>query len=376
MKELAFRKDMQIYGCQVESGNMYVLPPMAQPEEFKGERILWILDGLDQKSVKIECDCYIVKRSEQDVKICIEGDYQETVFAGLPDCDFLGNQIQIRIDDKEDFQQTLLQFYWKSLLNECAERTFMAHDLEWREGYVLSTLQLSKYAGTYPAVDHEFHIRGRLALGGAFELEVVRRMMELQIRTMLTDPSVQHRIPCSVQPSGEREYHITRKSMDGITEARMFPYTGIMELCQEMYDYYCLTNDKAFVIANIKHLEDGLRFMEKDIDEAGRLWADVYYEDQVMKDGTTAQAQAFGVQALECMAKLEFIAGNDEKAEWYRATSEKMQVNYVKTVPEGFWDPDKGRYVDWIDRQGEVHDHIHLLANALSGYSACSTPHA
>jgi hypothetical protein len=31
----------------------------------------------------------------------------------------------------------------------------------------------------------------------------------------------------------------------------------------------------------------------------------------------------------------------------------------------GYWDENNQRFVDWVDRDGKVHDHIHLLANAL-----------
>lgn len=34
-------------------------------------------------------------------------------------------------------------------------------------------------------------------------------------------------------------------------------------------------------------------------------------------------------------------------------------------VPYGFWDAENERFIDWLDRDGVVHDHIHLLANGL-----------
>lgn len=41
-------------------------------------------------------------------------------------------------------------------------------------------------------------------------------------------------------------------------------------------------------------------------------------------------------------------------------------MNYIQSVPYGYWDARHERYVDWIDRDGNIHDHVHLLANALS----------
>ena len=92
----------------------------------------------------------------------------------------------------------------------------------------------------------------------------------------------------------------------------------------------------------------------------------MYYEDQVIKDGANAQAQAFAVHSFELMARLEAIAGAPEKADRYAALANKMRHNYIQPIPEGYWSERDGRYVDWIDRQGAAHDHIHLLSNALS----------
>ena len=77
-------------------------------------------------------------------------------------------------------------------------------------GYVRSTMA-GMYAGTYPDVDHEFQIKGRIAWGSRLDLDVVRRMIELQLRLMREDPAGLWRDPCAVQPNGDREYHVRRK---------------------------------------------------------------------------------------------------------------------------------------------------------------------
>ncbi|MGN1203073.1 MAG: hypothetical protein ACI4RF_07230, partial [Eubacterium sp.] len=51
---------------------------------------------------------------------------------------------------------------------------------------------------------------------------------------------------------------------------------------------------------------------------------------------------------------------------FYKEIADKMKANYISPVPNGCWDNKAGRYVDWTDREGKVHDHIHLLSNALS----------
>jgi hypothetical protein len=37
----------------------------------------------------------------------------------------------------------------------------------------------------------------------------------------------------------------------------------------------------------------------------------------------------------------------------------------IAPLPMGYWNLDKQRFIDWVDRNGKVHDHIHLLANQL-----------
>ena len=37
----------------------------------------------------------------------------------------------------------------------------------------------------------------------------------------------------------------------------------------------------------------------------------------------------------------------------------------VAPLPMGYWDAKNQRFIDWVDRNGKAHDHIHLLANEL-----------
>jgi hypothetical protein len=45
----------------------------------------------------------------------------------------------------------------------------------------------------------------------------------------------------------------------------------------------------------------------------------------------------------------------------------------------GYWDEKNQRFIDWVDRNGKAHDHIHLLANTLPvtyGYATAAQAHA
>lgn len=367
MEELIFKPEIKIFAHASACGRDYVIPPLNQPKKFGGSGFLWAIDDDGGKCLHIRtAGGYQIHRGKSRTRVLFDALYSVTESAGYPHCDFLGNPFRIRVGGSDRLETAMAHFYWKNLLNQCAERTLMRRKKRLREGYVLSTLRTDFYAGTYPAVDHEFHIRGRMAMGDAFDLQIVRRMMELQLRLMRTDWRKLYRAPCSLQPNGRREYRVTRRSLDRSVRAVMFPLTGIIELMEEMYRYYCLTKDLDFIRENLATLEGGALFVKRHLDSSGRLWSDVYYEDQVMKDGAAAQAQAFAIHAMHLMAHLETLAGQAGRVREYTELARQMRAHYIRPIPDGYWDPESERYVDWIDRGGRIHDHIHLLSNALS----------
>jgi hypothetical protein len=91
----------------------------------------------------------------------------------------------------------------------------------------------------------------------------------------------------------------------------------------------------------------------------------VYYEDQVIKDGRVTQAQAFAAYSFGLLANMERALGRQEKATYYDGVSKKIADALIKPLPMGYWDEKNQRFIDWVDRDGQVHDHIHLLANTL-----------
>lgn len=364
---LEVKKTEKIYGSSLSENELYVIPPVFQPDKFEGNNFLWIINETENSFSYIKTDDkYTVVKNDERRLVFFSGEFTRKDFKGFPSCDFLGNTFLFNIGGSDKLTKTLSEFYWKNLLCECAERSFMTEKKHLREGYVLSTLNTDFYGGTYPAVDHEFHIRGRLAMGNSFDADIVKRMISLQLRVMKTDWRKQYRNLLSLQPNGRREYRVRRRSKNLKKRAVMFPLTANIEIVEELYNYYCLTKDLQFVKDSLSTVEKGLAYVEKHIDKNGRLWSDVYYEDQVIKHGATAQAQAFAVNSFRLMGKLERIAGSESLAEHYESLSEKMAKNYIKDVPNGYWDSQNERYIDWIEKSGKTHDHIHLLSNALS----------
>ena len=91
----------------------------------------------------------------------------------------------------------------------------------------------------------------------------------------------------------------------------------------------------------------------------------MYYEDQVIKDGRETQAQAFAARSFELLAEMEKVLGHEDKAAYYAGFAKKTADALVAPLPMGYWDEKNQRFVDWVDRDGKVHDHLHLVANSL-----------
>jgi len=175
-----------------------------------------------------------------------------------------------------------------------------------------------------------------------------------------------------VQPGGAREYHVRRSSQDGSQNALMFLLTGNIEILEEAWLYTASVKDRAWLERHIGDLEGAASCIEAQIDAHGRLWSDVYYEDQVIQDGRVCDAQAFAAHGLELLAGLEELLGRDQPAAHYRARAAQLARALVTPLPRGFWDQAQRRFTNWVDRSGIAHDHIHLLSNelpALFGYA-------
>ncbi|MCC8023687.1 MAG: hypothetical protein LIO46_07960 [Clostridiales bacterium] len=358
------RDDYLIYGFE-RAGN-HVVPPHYQPKSFGGDTLLWLLPREEAGTAYcVHTGPYRVRRRRSRVTIEFEAGYTVSEYPARPACDFFGHRVKFDCGHGEQFERAYAHFYWDNLLMQCAERTFQRRKKDIREGYVLSTLDTKAYAGTYPAVDHEFHMKGRLAVGGPAEAALLRRMLELQMKIMREDKTGLSRNVCSVQPNRKREYDIWRRSEDRQCRAQMFRITANVEFVEGLYHYYCMTKDLEFLSANIAAVEHNCSYIERFIGEDALLDSHVYYEDQVIKDGKVTQAQCFAVNSLRLMEKLELLLGREEQARHYAAVARRLGDAVGKAYPDGFWDAQNGRFIDWIDARGEKHDHIHLLANQL-----------
>jgi hypothetical protein len=342
----------------------YVLPSQGEPVE--GHGACWVLpDSLTEPAWHVTGDGAISVRFDGDnAHVTVQGQTaQLRKHRARPHADVDGGEFALDFAGSTALSDAAAGFYWGTILPCVVERT-TARAYPDPDGYVISTLA-DKYVGTYPDVDHEFQIKGRLAWGSAVDQAVVRRMIELQLRLMREDPQQLWRDPCAVQPNGDREYHVRRNSLDGTENAVMFLVTGNVEVLESIWLYVARTKDLSWLRTHIGDIEGGASCIEDCIDPLGRLWSDVYYEDQVIKDGRETLAAALAVRSFELLAELETLLERTDKAARYVSNARRLAEAIRRPLPIGYWDPQHERFVDWVDRSGVVHDHIHLLANVL-----------
>lgn len=354
----------------------YILPSDAAHRDLSGYGTCWLLPTTDGTGPAwlIEADASIqALRNDEGWRIRIaSATARLTRHRARPHADVHGDRFIFDLPGGDRLADALAGFYWGTMLPSVIERT-KAKAYPDAEGFVVSTLA-SKYAGTYPDVDHEFQIKGRLAMGSRLDRDVVRRMIELQLRMMREDPTQLWRNPCAVQPSGNREYHVRRNSMDGKENAEMFLVTGNIEVLESIWLHIGHTGDLDWLRSNISDIEGAASSIALHIDPLGRLWGDVYYEDQVIKDGRETMAQALAIRSFRLLAELEDLLERTEPAARYRELADRLAASLSRPLPEGWWDPETARFVDWVDRSGGVHDHIHLLANILPVLVGAATP--
>jgi hypothetical protein len=281
-----------------------------------------------------------------------------------PPCGCTGGRFHFDFPGGDAYAGVLAAFYWDTILPCVVERT-RAVSFPDPDGYVLSTLAPDSYPGTYPDVDHEFQIKGRLAMGNRVDDDICRRMIELQLRLMREDPEGLWRNPCSVQPDGRREYHVRRGSRSGEANAVMFLVTGNVEVLEAAWLYVAATKDLDWLAERITDLEGAASLIEDWTDRYGRLWSDVYFEDSVVQDGRVCDAQAFAAHALHLLSDLETLADRPQRQAHYARMGRRLADTLVQPLPRGYWDADRERFANWVDRHGEVHDHVHLLSNVL-----------
>ena len=367
--EMVF-SDCQGLGVQYQQNQWWVLPISTSGAQLDANNALWVLpkDATSKDRswhIVLDGGSLNAKMTSAGLTVTLDAE-SATLFRAetRPHSDPFGHRFSLQIAGGAELEDALAGFYWGTILPSVVEKT-MAANFPYSNGYVLSTLNVNSYAGSYPAVDHEFQIKGRLAMGSEADLDIVKRMIELQFKLIKDDPEHLFRAPTSVQPNGTREYHVRRNSEDNRVNAAMFPLTGDIEVIEEAWRYYEARKDTAWLRLNMENLEHAGGWVLSNTDQYGRVWSDVYYEDQVMKDGRETEAQTFAAHAFELLAGMEDLLGRHDQAAGFTENAKRMAGVLIAPLPMGYWDIKNQRFIDWIDRNGKSHDHNPLLANEL-----------
>lgn len=361
---------------------LFVLPGSARDVPLRGRGSCWVLAesvgqetaDQEQPSWRFAADGAIeVRRDGVSHAVVIDAaSATVTRHRARPHADVTGAPVELDVPGGGLLADALAGFYWGTMIPSIVERTIAA-DYADSSGYVISTLA-DQYLGTYPDVDHEFQIKGRLAWGDRADQDVVRRMIDLQLRMMREDPTGLWRDPCAVQPDGDREYHVRRNSWDRTENAEMFLATGNIAVIESIWLHTARTKDLGWLRANIADIEGAISLVESCIDPLGRLWSDVYYEDQVIKNGRETMSSSLAIRSFTLLAELETLLERHERAEHYLERADALTAALVQPLPQGYWDEGTQRFIDWVDRSGVVHDHIHLLANILPAALGQTSP--
>ena len=357
-----------------EANGQYVLPTDSRMEEIRGKgRAWWVPANATSVAKSHSTPFSYMLRADGPISARCDGSVCHvsvsaqsanlTAYEGWPRADIHGDEFSLDFPGGDTLSTALAAFYWTSMLPMVVERT-RATSYPISDGFIISTLA-STYSGTYPDVDHEFHIKGRVAMGSELDLSIVARMIELELKLAREDYCGLWRTPCALQPDGAREYNVRRNSEDGKTNAVMFLVTGNVELLESAWLYVARSKDMIWLATKLQDLELVAWAVEDNMDSAGRLWSDVYYEDQVIKDGRETMSAALAARAFGLIAELEKLLGREELSRKYSRLQLKLSRAIAEPLPAGYWNPSTSRFTDWVDRNGWAHDHIHLLANIL-----------
>ncbi len=184
--EMVFTR-CQGLGVQYDHNQWWVLPINATGAQIDSNRALWVLplDAASKENswyLELHGDGLHAKKTESGLIVTLDaGSITLSKAEARPHSDPFGRRFSLHFADGAELEEALAAFYWGTILPSVVEKT-MAVNFPYNSGYVLSTLNVKSYAGSYPAVDHEFQIKGRLAMGSEADLDVVRRMSRTPVQ--------------------------------------------------------------------------------------------------------------------------------------------------------------------------------------------------
>ncbi|CAF4475694.1 unnamed protein product [Rotaria sp. Silwood2] len=138
-----------------------------------------------------------------------------------------------------------------------------------------------------------------------------------------------------------------------------------------IYQYYVWTHDRIFLQSILSRVELVMNFLIVNMngslgipinminDGISKNSRPSTYMDQVKSGWKDAWIALTFYTALNNMAELENVLGNKKQKDLYQSLANKFSYIFDET----FWNETTGRYVGWIDKNGNQHDNGYVFIN-------------
>lgn len=150
-----------------------------------------------------------------------------------------------------------------------------------------------------------------------------------------------------------------------------FHFDQLPRFIAAIYQYYVWTGDRLFLDSIIMRAELVMNFLIVNMNGSSGIPINMIndgisetsrpstYMDQVKSGWKDAWITVTFYTALNNMAELENVLGNEKQREFYQVLANKL-IDLFDTT---FWNESTGRYVGWIDKNGIQHDSGYVFIN-------------
>jgi hypothetical protein len=150
-----------------------------------------------------------------------------------------------------------------------------------------------------------------------------------------------------------------------------YHFDQLPRFASSIYQYYVWTGDRTFLQSILPRAELVMNFLLSEMNGSLGIPINMVndgtpeksrpstYMDQVKSGWKDAWIAATFFTALNNMAELENVVGNEEKRELYQSLADKFSQIFDET----FWNESIGRYVGWVDKNGDQHDSGYVFIN-------------
>jgi hypothetical protein len=150
-----------------------------------------------------------------------------------------------------------------------------------------------------------------------------------------------------------------------------YHFDQLPRFAASIYQYYVWTGDRIFLQSILPRAELVMNYLISNMNGSSGIPINMIndgtpeqsrpstYMDQVKSGWKDAWVALTFYTALKNMVELESVVGNEEKRKFYQS----LVDNYVQLFDETFWNETTGRYIGWVDKNGNQHDSGYVFIN-------------